>query len=145
MKLELRYIDRTKLDTKAYGKLVRKYAKLKHKIIIIFDKKIKTYYGQYSFDSEKKMHTIRISLKKNKSTDPVAEKYQLISTTLHELAHAKQKEELGVSYWSRSQNYNDDIANKGMSELYSSLEVQAREYENKNILDAVAYYDKFVK
>jgi hypothetical protein len=148
MNVEVRHTDRTCLNEKAYIKLVRKYAKLKYKLIISFDDRIKAY-GQYNFDPNKRTHIIKISPKRNKTVqeesvdetvykiktvDSNGEKYQLISTTLHELKHAIQKEELGEAFWNKHYSAATDIKNKGLADFYSECEAEARIYENTNIL-----------
>lgn len=147
MKVEVRYIERTCLELKAYTKVLRKYSKLKHKLKIVFDNRIKDY-GQYHFDSAKRVHTIRISPKKNKITqensivdtvytvktvDASGEKYQLIATTLHELKHAIQKEERGVEFWNKKYSCASDIKNKSLQDYYSECEIEARTFEHTNI------------
>lgn len=148
MKIEVRHIERTCLELKAYMKVLRKYAKLKHKLTIVFDKRIKDY-GQYNFDSAKRIHTIRISPQKNKTiqensivetvykiktVDASGEKYQLIATTLHELKHAIQKEERGVDFWNKHYSCASDIKNKSLQDYYSECEIEARTFEHTNIV-----------
>jgi hypothetical protein len=102
-------------------------------------------FGQYKFNDEKKIHIIRISPRRHKYktySDENAQKFQFISTTLHELRHASQKEELGTTmFWSRSYGYSKQIDNPNFSEFYSKCEVDARIYENKHVLPAVEAYN----
>lgn len=145
--IEVRHCERTCLNAQAYIKLIETYANLKNKIIICFDKRIKAF-GQYAFDANKKAHIIRISPKENKKNtnfDENAQKFQLISTTLHELRHAMQKEDLGVTFWSKSYNYSKQISNPNFSEFYSQCEVDARIYESTNVLDAVDVYNNILQ
>lgn len=147
-KIEVRHIDRTCLDEKAYTKLVRKYAKLKYRLIISFDNRIKAY-GQYSFNPTKRIHTIKISPKRNKiiqensidesvykvkTVDSNGEKYQLLSTTLHELKHALQKEERGEAFWNKQYSEASEIQNNSLADFYSECETEARTFEHTNIL-----------
>lgn len=141
MKIEIRYIDRTCLNAKAYMKLLAKFGNLKLKTIIVFDKRVKSY-GQYSFNSVKRIHTIRISPDVHKlKKDYNAEKYELISTTLHELRHAQQKEEKGFEFWKKQYNSVNEIKTKTMSDFYSECELDARTFENANVANAVGFYN----
>lgn len=141
-KIEIRHLERTCLKEQAYLKLVRKYAKLKHKLIISFDNRIKAF-GQYRFDSIKRAHIIKISPTKNKITeenskwkivDEGGEKYQLLSTTLHEIKHALQKEEKGEAFWNKHYSMASDIKNNSLADFYSECEAEARVFEHTNIL-----------
>jgi hypothetical protein len=101
-------------------------------------------FGQYKFHEEKKVHIIRISPSRHKYrtySDENAQKFQFISTTLHELRHASQKEDLGAEFWSKSYSYSKQIDNPDFSEFYSKCEVDARIYENKHVLPAVEAYN----
>lgn len=42
-KITIKYIERTCLNKNAYVKLVRKFGKLKYKMLIVFDNRIKDY------------------------------------------------------------------------------------------------------
>jgi hypothetical protein len=147
-KVEVRHIDRTCLNEKAFLKLVRKYAKLKYRLIISFDNRIKAY-GQYNFNPTKRIHTIKISPKRNKTiqetsidesvcktktVDSNGEKYQLISTTLHELKHALQKEERGEAFWNKHYSEATEIKDISLADFYSECETEARTFEHTNIL-----------
>lgn len=157
-KLMIKHIERTCLNEKAFIKLVKKYAKLKYKLVIVFDNRIKDY-GQYNFDPEKRIHTIRISPKKNKivqedssietvykviKVDANGEKYQLIGTTLHELKHAIQKEERGTEFWSKKYSCASDIKNTSLADFYSECEIEARQFEHNALLEAVDLYNNFL-
>lgn len=115
--------------------------------------------GQYSFDPLKRLHVIRISPKKSKiiqedsmdeniytvkNVDKNGEKYQAISTTLHELKHAMQKEEMGQNFWDKKYACAKDIKNSSLSDFYSQCEVEARSFENLNIIAAIEFYNKFL-
>lgn len=105
-------------------------------------------FGQYKFDFEKKQHIIRISPKKNKHktySDENAQKFQFISTTLHELKHAMQKEEFGAGFWSKAYSSSKQINEPDFSEFYSKCEVDARVFENENVLSAVETYNKLLQ
>lgn len=146
MVVDIRHIDRTCLEEEAFYKLVNKFSSgLTHDIKIIFDLRIKDF-GQYTFID--KVHIIRISpivcgFVKNTTTklDANAEKYNIISTTIHELYHAQQQEALGNDFWHKDFSQVAEIKNKGKSSFYSICEIETRIYENKNLLRAVEYYD----
>lgn len=145
MKVEVRHLQRTCLQDKAFKKLVKRYGKLNHKLIICFDNRVKDC-GFYWWDTNKKVHIIRISAKNNMSPygnqlEAGAQKYNLISTLLHELRHAQQKEEQGVNFWSGKYFYSKDIENLEISNFYSICEIDARAFENKNLLSAIQLYD----
>lgn len=148
MNIRIRHLDRTCLDELAYRKLIERYSlQLQYDILIVFDMRIKNYYGDYEFNSDKKIHNIAISLNRCKYEDEVrvdegGEKYNLISTTIHELYHAKQYEKLGSKLFCKPCK---DIKNKELASLYSDCEIEARVFENKNLLEAVQYYDACVK
>lgn len=115
--------------------------------------------GQYYFDTKKRTHTIRISPKKNKTVlensvvqnvfkvktvDSEAEKYQLISTVLHEIKHALQKEERGIDFWNAKYSCASDIKNNSLKDFYSECEIEARTFEHTNMLNAVETYNNFL-
>lgn len=148
MEVEIKHLYRTCLDEKASIKLVKKYCKkFKNDITIIFDLRIKDY-GSYNFDSEKKSHIIKISPKnccftpEGAKLDFGAEKYLLISTLLHELHHANQYEKMGYKFWNSKFTCASEIENTASTEYFSQCEVEAREFENKHIIAAVAYYNR---
>lgn len=99
--------------------------------------------GYYVFDVKKRTHIIRVSPRLNKAKtngDVNAEKYQLVSTVLHELRHAQQKEELGVEFWRKHYNNAADVIQPAFSDFYSECEIDARTFENANVLSAVEFY-----
>jgi len=152
MKLEVRHISRTVLELKAFKELVKKYCKTDKKLLIVFDERIVDC-GYYVYDSEKKMHIIRISPdniysifdSKIEKAEKQVDKYCLISTTLHELKHLSQRDELGVSFWNKGNFSNKEIKDSQMSEQFSKCELEARAFESENVLEAVEYYNSFLK
>ena len=147
MDFELRHLYRTCLQEEAYRKLLKKYStNFTYDTVIVFDLRIKDY-GQYIFDQENRVHLIRVSPAKCGFTeegiklDESAEKYNLIATTIHELFHARQKEELGSKFWNKSYSCASQITNQDFAAFYSECELEARVYENKNLAQAVQYYD----
>lgn len=142
MKIEIRHIPAC-LDEVAYLKLVRRFKKINHKLIIVFDERIKCY-GQHMFDSKKRIHTIRISPKVNSNPDKGTEKYHFLSTTLHELRHAQQKEIKGQEFWSKKYREAADIENPAYAEYFSECELDARAYEAQNTAKAIELYSKYL-
>lgn len=159
---EVRYLDRMNMEEDAFLSLVEKYSrnlKLKHKILIVFDLRLKDF-GSYWWGAGSRTHIIRISPTRCKHrreenyedgwielvrVGPASEKFQVISTTIHELYHAHQKEEKGSSFNNVSFDGVKEITNPELSSWYSECEIEARIYENKNIKAAVEYYDDCCK
>ena len=158
--LELRYLDRMNIEEDAYFSFLEKYIrtlKLKHKILIVFDLRLKDF-GSYWWNGDIRTHIIRISPKRCQHrreenyedgwvelvrVGPASEKFQVISTTIHELFHAHQKESKGSSFDNVSFDGVKEITNPDISSWYSECEIEARIYENKNIKAAVEYYDSY--
>ena len=150
MSVVVKRIERTNLMRKPYKKMVEKYTKnLKYNLKISFDKRL-VCMGQYIFDDNKKLHIIKISPLKNKfhmrndsliRLGPAAQKYNIISTTMHELKHASQREELGTEYYSNVFNSVAGVSNPEISEWYSILEIEARIFEYENLYEAIHCYD----
>lgn len=143
--IHVKYIERTPLNKEAYIKLVKKYAKTQLDIHICFDKRLTVSYGLYDFDSKRQRHRIQISLSQLKFHDVEGTIYSMICATLHELCHANQKEELGRSFGKKQYNCAEDIKSNNLSEFFSELEIDARTFENKNVLEAVEYYNSCCK
>jgi len=142
MKIEIRNIP-TCLDEAAYLRLVRRFKKIKQRLVIVFDKRLKCY-GQCEYNSKKRIHTIRISPKVNSNADKVTEKYHYLSTTLHELRHAQQKEAKGSEFWSKKYRQAADIKNEAYAEFFSECELDARAYEAQNTAKAIELYNKYL-
>ena len=148
MKIEVRHIDNTCLKEVGFIKVVKKYGRIKKDVLIVFDKRIK-YLGLHGFDAKSKKHIIRLSpiLSKIDERGNIisnsAEKYNLLSTILHELRHCQQLEELRSKYWDENYGANERIKEKDISVEFSEAESDARMYENKYILEAVKLYDEF--
>jgi HSP90 family molecular chaperone len=148
MNIEIRHLDRTFLQEEALLKVIKKYShNLNYNILISFDKKISGY-GLYNFDLKKKCHIIKISLtnccftENEERLDTNSEKYNLISTLIHELCHANQKETLGsTKFWSNKYGCAKFVKNEFLAGFYSKSEVEARIYENKHVLQAVELYN----
>jgi len=147
MNIVFKYLDRSCLDEDGLKRIIKKYGSaLKYDVVVVFDLRIRDF-GTYEFSSTKRKHIIRISpikccynddgSRKNKSV----EKYEVISALIHELRHAQQKEELGHEFWSKKYSLRSDIISKFASDFYSPCEVDARLYENRNILQAVELYN----
>jgi len=152
--ITVRHIEKTCLESEPFFKLCKKHAsKLEKDLLIVFDLRIGCY-GTHWFDSKKQLHIIRISPEKCrhyrdekgviKKLDLEAEKYNIISTVVHEIRHAQQKEEMGISYWNKKCHYAEEIRNPGYKSYYSEIEADARTYENKYVLSAVEFYNSCV-
>jgi hypothetical protein len=147
MKVTIKNSDRTSLNKGILLKLIKKYCQsVKQDIVVSFDHRIKTF-GYYVYDTKKKKHIIKISVHgctysdRGTKLDKEAEKYATISTLLHELKHAIQKEECGKSFWNKDYSSALDVINPEAADFYSVCEIEARIYENKNILQAVEFYN----
>jgi len=147
--ISIRHIDRTCLQEEAFIKMIKKYSNLEHDMLIVFDRRI-TCLGFHFYDYTKQLHTIRISPEENKyddnneiKLDIVAEKHNLISTFLHELCHAHQREILKKSYLRSDYRFASKIRNSETASYYSRCELEARAYACDNILKAVALYDSY--
>jgi hypothetical protein len=83
-------------------------------------KELKTI-GQYYFDKDLKLHTIRISPIEHEAENKEMLICALISTTLHELKHSIQKEENGFTFRKYSYVYNDNFDNIELSEYLRKM------------------------
>ena len=167
--IEIRNLDKVCLDEAAYRKLVEKYSsRLKHKVCITFDSRVTDCFGLYIFDNKNKIHIIKISPKKccfnekrsriakvsskkyrfdvkNIKLDRNAQKYNIVSTTIHELYHAWQKEKEGKKFYNNEFGDASNVRNTELRRLYSRCEVETRMYENKNLMKAIKFYDESVE
>ena len=163
--IEIRNLDKVCLNEAAYRKLVEKYSsRLKYKVCITFDSRVTDCFGLYIFDSKNTIHIIKISPKKccfnekrsriakvsskkyrfdakNVKLDRNAQKYNIVSTTIHELYHAWQKEKEGRKFYNNKFSYASGVRNKEFRSLYSKCEIVTRVYENKNLMKAIKLYD----
>lgn len=151
--ITIRHIERTCLKEEPYKKLIEKYANLKHDLLVVFDLRINCF-GIHTYDFVKQLHTIRIGPFRNSihidekgntiDLDTESEKYNLISTTLHELYHGFRRETLKQSFFNK--DYCEaKVKNRELKELYSQCELEARTFETSNILQAVEYYNNLIK
>jgi hypothetical protein len=149
----IRYIERTCLEEEALKKVVERYTKTDKEVLVIFDMRIKDY-GDYVYDEKKRRHVIRISPAmhlyesfepKSRMLTKEGQKVRLLATLLHECRHIQQKEELGRTFYTIAYCRNTAIHDTRVSEDYSECEIDARVYENKNVLAAVEYYDSLVE
>jgi hypothetical protein len=145
MDVSLKNIEKTPLDVQAYEKLIKKYCRCSKDVHVIFDKRLKSTFGNYFFNEEKDCHEIRISIFANRFLEETAMIYAYVSTTLHELRHAEQKEELGNNFDNKKYSCTEEIKSPRLTEFFSKIEVDARIYENKNILEAVKFYNNSCK
>lgn len=138
MMVKINNIDRTCLDESAYKKVIWKYStNLMHDVLIVFDGRLK---DQGSWFFKKKKHIIRICPSFADKSDKVGSYYHLISTTLHELRHAQQYEEQKKTFWNKKFSLTEGVKDPTDSRFFSKCEIDARIYENQNIVNAVAYY-----
>jgi len=147
MDIEVRYIERTCLKEKPYIQLIKKYIGLRtdKDIKIIFDLRLKKNYGTYYYDFDKRKHIISIMPYVRHKTTQTHEMYALIGTTMHELKHLIQREELGYKKFMSSKfNRNEQIVGSDGSSWFSECEIQARIYENSKVISAVEYYNACV-
>jgi len=150
MEIKIKNIDRTFLDKDSFLRLIRKYSKLTKDLDLSFDARLTSVLGNYRYDDDKKRHIIKLSLINCKYSNKAelskaGEKYNFISTLLHELKHAQQKEEMRQNFWKDKNCKNAEIQEESLSTEYSTVEIQARIHENKNILEAVEYYNECLK
>ena len=123
-------------------KLVKKFSKSEKDIVLIFDNRIASA-GVYEYNCKKKRHEIRVSSKDLEFDDPQAKVYELISTILHELKHLQQQENLGANtFESEKFAMNKCIKNPEAAAYFSDREIEARIFEEKNVLSAVEFYCK---
>ena len=151
--ITVRHIDRVCLQENFYKKFIDKYSKLNRDLLVVFDLRISCF-GMHEYDFEKKLHTIRISPVKNAvhvtskdviiQLDIESEKYNLLSTTLHELYHGEQRETLKKGFFN-SNFLSAKVKNVELKEFWSRCEVEARKYELEHILEGVAYYNELIK
>jgi len=149
MSIEIRYLDRTCLTEEAFYEVVYSYIKslkIENDVRIVFDLRIIDF-GFHIWEPESNQHIIRISPTKCQQERGVklhstSEKYRVISTLLHELKHAQQKEKLGWhKYFSEGYRNVKGIKNTTISNWYSECERDARMFEDKHIEEAVEIYD----
>lgn len=142
-----------RLDEDSYLRVIKRYtSRLKYNIEILFTNKISDF-GLYTFDSKIQTHKIKISIKKcsefEKSFlkfDTDTEKYYVISTTLHEIKHAIQYEKLGLTGFTEKEfSSAANVKNSFASSYFSSCEIEAKEYEFKHLIKAVACYNSACK
>lgn len=148
MLVKIKYINKTILILEPFIKIVEKFNLLKKDVCISFDNRLNCY-GNYLWNNKKQIHHIKISpcccsniLKNDKKIelDKMSKIYNYISTTLHELKHAEQREHMGDNFFNTSFNHASKIKNSSLAEWYSRCEIEARTYENNCIHSAVEMY-----
>lgn len=149
-KIEIRHHERVSVDRLALEKVIKKFSKVKNNVVVSFDNRISDY-GQYFFEPKKKAHTIKISPRKNildtngSLLSSESSKYQIISTLLHEMRHAQQKESVGSVFNRFSYYFNKRIKETYFSYFFSECELDARKYEVTHINSAIKMYNKYAK
>ena len=140
--IEIRNINKTRLNRIALIKVIKKFSHIKRNVLISFDGRLKAY-GDYFYSAVDKRHEIRVSLKKYHFKNPQGRVVEMIGTILHELEHAQQQEAFGtLVFMSKKFSANKNIKSQSASDYFSVRECSARLYEEKNILRAAEYYWK---
>lgn len=140
--IEIRNIEKTKLNKEAFISLVEKYSNTEKDILIFFDARISDC-GQYVYNSKKKRHEIKISPTKLMFNDAASQTYEFTATLLHELKHLQQQEELGTNtLFSKRLSCNPKIKNQEGSDYFSSREIDARIFEELKLTEATEFYWK---
>lgn len=143
--IEIKNIEKTKLNKKALLKVIERYSKSKKNILISFDGRLESF-GIYTYSSKKKRHEIKISTKTFQFKDAESRTYETIGTLLHEMKHLQQQEQLGsLFFMSRKFCWNDKIRSFDGSDYFSLRECEARTFEEKNVFLATEYYWKMCK
>jgi len=152
MKVDVKYIERTPLDKEAYVRLVRHYVDSKRDILIVFDGRYVDC-GAYRLNLTKDRHEIRIGIKSSQYVSTACRKkvsheaaiYNYICTTLHEIKHLIQSEHSGSVFIKDDFGINPEIKEPVLAIEYSKCELEAREFECRNLLQAVEFYDKVLE
>lgn len=145
MKIEVKNIEKTKLNKEAFLKVVERFLKNKKSLLIIFDGRLDCF-GYYTYNSKKKKHIIKISTKRFQFKDKISRTYEIIGTFLHESKHLQQQEQFGSSFFmSKKFAWNEKIKSFDGSDYFSVRECEARVFEEKNVLAATEYYWKMCK
>lgn len=140
--ITIQKIERTNLNEEALVKVIKKFSKPKKDLRLTFDARISDF-GSYTYNSKKKRHEIKISSKVFQFGALSSRPYELIGTILHELKHLQQQEDLGTNtFFSEKYTFNKCIKNEAASAYYSIGEIEARLFEEKNLLAAVDFYCK---
>ena len=150
--LQVKYANRTVLNEQAIRFLVRKFFKTRRNVSISFDLRIKDY-GSYTYDSKTMTHKILISPTLNQICPVTDEMYskqyserKLISTLLHEIRHAQQREKYGLVYFKSSEfAINENMPNAASAIYNAPREKDARRYEKRKIKKALKLYSQFCK
>jgi tRNA A37 threonylcarbamoyladenosine modification protein TsaB len=125
-RIVVRHIERVPLKENALKKLIKRYARTKNKILVVFDKRFKNVYGQYFWDSRKKVHNIQIAVKKFDSVETTIK--ELIGTIMHEIRHLNQKVHWGRKFY--------------IARYDSECEADAMNYEQRYSDNAIRFYKK---
>ena len=122
--ITFRNAHHTNLDKSGLIAVVAKYAKhlkLQKNIDIVFDKRLAKVIGYHSFNADKQCHQIQISPALDDNECNAAFKFRIISTILHELRHAQQREQNHhMVHSSKKQSFVSEIADP---ELASAIHV----------------------
>ena len=110
--------------------------------------------AKYTYCNRTKRHLIKISTQHNKFDDDLglaleqalpedAQCMNYLSSFLHEVRHTQQMEEKGAAaFYAEKYNHNKFIRDKDFAADSSECELDARAYENKNLMEAAEYYNR---
>ena len=149
--IKINHIERTPLKKEGLSLMIESIFKSKNSILISFDNRISDL-GSYHFDAINKVHIILISPIINwisPDLEIYSEQYakrKFVSTLLHELRHAFQRETMGMSKF-RSEKFSIDPTKKTIEDkiYFSPCEKDARDFEKKNIQRALKIYHKHLR
>lgn len=153
-------IDLTPLESKAYKAIIRHYYKGPYNVTVRFDNRLSAW-GEHCFDKTNKEHVIRISptwctynkkdewrdfenkeafaqLSKMNRHDIVC---RILSTTIHELRHAKQCDD-DIKHYEEEANRHAEIKQASLSYEFSPFEVDAETWALKRFNKALEKYKR---
>ena len=140
--ITIQKIERTNLSEAALVKLIKKFSNPKKDLRLTFDARISDH-GSYTYNIKKKRHEIKVSSRVFQFRSRSSKPYELIGTIIHELKHVQQQEDLGTNtFFSEKHFLNKCIKNEAAAAYYSTAEIEARIFEEKNLLAAVDFYCK---
>lgn len=143
--IEIKNIEKTRLNKKALLKIIKKYSNSKKDILLVFDGRLGIF-GYYKYNSKKHRHEIKISTRTHQFKDRMSRVYEMIGTVLHELKHLQQHESVGsVAFMGDKLSRNERIKSMEGADYFSVRECEARTFEEKNVLPATDFYWKCLK
>ena len=148
-KIKIKNIESTCLKADALKEVIVKFYSSEKDLEIVFDKRIKDSYGWYFYDEARHVNLIRVSPLLHQFHDcdvrkPITaetQKYTYISTILHELRHAQQRDEWGKSFYSKEYCRNKNLIDSYAAYHFTEIEIDACIYELQHVLEAVKIYN----